>query len=246
MTTTLIHLEARELVRQLARIGTRPPEKLAQRLLAFGEAAIEPLLELATDTNAIYEAPPGCYGPIHALRILGEIKDVSYIENLLVAYPMEDPTGAYDREDPRNVAADLWDRELPQILGSLGASAVAQLWEYADDQANHQEQRSAALTSLAYATAVAPELREAVVTGLHQRLISTDDSTFAAYVLIALVNLQVPEYYAEVMALYKEGRINREIIPASNARQYLLRKNPKLLDCAKHPLWERYDQHRLD
>lgn len=246
MTTSLIDIEARNLVKQLERIGIRPPEKLVQRILAAGEPAIEPLLELATNMDAIYDAPPTCYGPIHALRLLGEIKDPSYIENLLLVYPQEEESDADGLDEPLSTMPNLWDRELPQIIGSMGAAGVDQLWEYADDSGNQYEQRSAAMTSLAYATAVAPELRESVVLGLHQRLVTTDDPIFAAYVLISLVNLQVPEYYPEVMTLYKEGRIDRKVIPPGSARQYLLQKNPKLLECAKHPLWERYDQHRLE
>jgi hypothetical protein len=45
------------------------------------------------------------------------------------------------------------------------------------------------------------------------------------------------------MALYKAEKIDREIISPGVARQLLLSKGDKRLACAKHPLWERYDQH---
>jgi hypothetical protein len=101
------------------------------------------------------------------------------------------------------------------------------------------------MISLAYATAVAPEIREEVVAGLHERMLAAENPQTAAYILIALVNLQVPEFYKEVMELYKNQRIDRDLMPPGSARQALLQKKPTLLDCAKHTLQERYDQHPM-
>jgi hypothetical protein len=242
MKTELISVEARELVAQLGRIGHELPDKLGSRILAHGVAALEPLLEMATDISAAESGPPRCYGPIHALRLLGELKDTGSIVHLLLAYPMDTEP---DPEVSRGSIPDTWDRELPQIIGSYGAAAAPHLWEFADDSGNPIEQRSVAMISLAYSTVVAPELREEVVSGLHERMLAAEDPQTAAYILMALANLQVPEFYKEVMELYKTQRIDRELMSPGMTRQMLLQKNPKLLDCAKHTLEERYDQHPI-
>jgi hypothetical protein len=137
----------------------------------------------------------------------------------------------------------MWDKELPQILGSLGAPAIGTLWAYADDEEHTLISRSAALISLSYATVVAPEEQTQIIQGLRERLASTDKPEFAGYLLIALANIGAPESYADVMALYKAGKIDKDIIGPGAARQLLLSSGEKRLACAKHPLWERYDQH---
>jgi hypothetical protein len=43
--------------------------------------------------------------------------------------------------------------------------------------------------------------------------------------------------------MYRAGTIDSAIIPAGALRQMLLSDSSKRLACARHPLWERYDQH---
>jgi hypothetical protein len=242
MQTELINIEANELVKQLLRIGHELPDKLAQRIIGYGSIVVEPLLELAVDIDAIEDTIPRCYGPIHALRLLGEIKDPSSIEKLLLAFPIDSEP---DAELARGTVPDAWDNELPQILGSFGSAAAPILWEFADDSGNELIQRSTAMASLAYSTVMEPETRAEVVQGLHQRLLAAEDPDTAAYTLLALANLGVPEIYKEVLELYKAHRITTTVIPPGMARQLLLSKNTKRLDCAKHTLEERYEQHPI-
>ncbi len=103
--------------------------------------------------------------------------------------------------------------------------------------------RSSALFALTYVTSVVPETRDALIAELRERLATTEDKAFASYLAIALGNLGVKDAYAEIMALYRAGRIDQEIIPAGAVRQLLLTDGAKRLACAIHPLWERYDQH---
>ncbi len=222
---------------QLRRSGLRPSEKLVQRILGLGAAAIAPLLELATDRAALYDAPPTGLAGIHALRLLGELGFGSIVEPLLLAGPMNID------ETEEGSAPELWDSELPQILARFGASIMPQLWAFADDTAHYFEGRSSALVTLSYITAVATDVRDEVVAGLRERLAATDDPQYAGYLLIALGNIGAPDVYAEVMALYKAGKIDRDLIGPATARQLLLSKGEKRLACAKHPFWERYDQH---
>lgn len=233
----LIDLAAPEYVRQLRHAELRPSEKLVQKILATGDGAIGPLLELATDSELIYEQPPLCYAPLHALRLLGELGSTKIIEPLLLAYPVDN--GYTEEHSP----PEAWDNELPQILGRLGEVAVEPLWAYVDDQEKSVESRGAALSALAYATALTPELRDTVVAGLRERLGQSEDKTFTGHVLAALANIGVAEVYPEALALYRAGRVDQELIPPGAARQLLLSDGSKRLACVKHPLWERYDQH---
>jgi hypothetical protein len=234
-----VDFELYDHVRQLRRVGLRPPEQLARRIIQAGEAAARPLLELATDADAFEQPPPASFGPLHALRLLGELQSTSIIEPLLDMFPLDNGAGEDDGSDP--LAA--WDAELPQIIGKLGRAAVEQLWRYADGDTHSSPQRAAAFNALAFATAVDPSLRDEVVAGLRERIAASDDKLLASYALMALCNIGVPEAYGEVMGWFRAGRIDTEIMPPGAARQLLLSKGDARLACVKHPLWERYEQH---
>lgn len=233
-----IDFEVLDYIPQLRRVGPRPPEKLVQRIVALGPAAVAPLLALATNRDALYEEPPLAYAPIHALRLLGELRATQTIAELLAAYPMDEGMDPEDRSPPSQ-----WDADLPQVLGSWGADAIEPLWQIVDDQERPIGPRDAALSALAYTTTVAPDQRAAIVDGLRSRLQAAEDTTLAGYLLAALGNIGAPDAYAEVMALFKAGRIDREVIGPATARQLLLSDGAKRLTCSKHPFWERYDQH---
>jgi hypothetical protein len=233
-----VEFEVLDYIPQLRRVGPRPPEKLVQRILALGSAAVEPLLELAIDQDALYEEPPICYAPIHALRLLGELRATEMIGELLAAYPMDEGLDPDERSP-----ATQWDADLPQVLGSWGTDAIELLWAFVDDERQEPGSHDAALSSLAYTTTVAPEQRADIVAGLRSRLQAAEDATMAAYLVMALGNIGAPDAYPEVMALFKAGKIDRELISPATTRQLLLSDGTKRLACSKHPFWERYDQH---
>jgi hypothetical protein len=232
-----VDFEIFDSVRQLRRVGLRPPEQLARRITQAGPAALQQLLELATDVSLFEEEPPTTYAPLHALRLLGELNSPDMIEPLLDAFPL-DIFG-----DEQNAPPAIWDAEAPQIIGHLGRPALAALWAYADDTSKPVPSRSAALSALAYATAIDPTVREEVLAGLRERISNADDALIASYALVALANIGAPELYGEIMAQFRQGRFDTEIIPPGAARQLLLSKGDSRLACARHPLWERYDQH---
>jgi hypothetical protein len=225
-----------DLVRQLRRVGLRPSERLAAHIFEQGDAAVEPLLELACDTALLHDDEPACYGPVHALRLLGELRPLPIIVPLLEHLPVS-------QRSPDDRAPLIWVNEVPQIIGRLGAEAVEPLRSVYADQARPQPQRAAAVQSLAYAAVYAPETRADLLVWLRQQFATVDDPSMAAYLVTALAQLGAAETYAEVMAAYRDGRVNREIIGPGEARQLLLSKNEKRLGCVNHPLWERYDEH---
>jgi hypothetical protein len=232
-----IDIPAAELVRQLRRIGLRPPQKLVERILEQPEAAREPLMELALETSALFSEQPECWGPIHALRLLGQLRDSQIVEPLLGAFPLP-------LEDDDQEAVALWAAEAPQIIGSLGEAATATLWAWLDDADRPLLARAAAAEALPYTAAADPALREGVIAGFRSRLAEAEGRDLAALLVNALGRLGAGEAYGEVMAAYRAGRVDADILSAASARQLLLRPGgAPSLKCANHTLWERYDEH---
>src|SRR5262245_31423176 len=123
----LLELGVAEKVKQLRREGLRPSEQLARSIIRAGDAAVGPLLALATDTELLHEEEPDCFAPLHALRLLGELGSTEIIEPLLRQFPV---SLDYDDED----LPQTWVNEAAQIIGHLGAPAVEPLWRIADDE----------------------------------------------------------------------------------------------------------------
>jgi hypothetical protein len=231
----VLELGVAEKIKQLRREGLRPSEPLARSIIRAGAASVGPLLALATDTALLHEQPPECYAPLHALRLVGELDSLEIIEPLLRQFPVSQD---YEGEE----LPETWITEAAQIIGHLGAPAVEPLWQIADDESWNIAGRSGALTALGYVTAVAPETRDEIVAGIRERM-QRSDKVMASYLAIALANMGVSDLYPELMAMYRAGKLDQDILPAAAARQLLLSDSAKRLACAKHPLWERYDQH---
>jgi hypothetical protein len=222
-------------VRQLRRAGLRPTEKLVQQILRTGEASAAPLIELATETALLHNEAPECYAPIHALRLLGELRPLQAILPLVQAFDADEHHG--------HPAQQIWEREVPQIIGRFGEPAIAPLWALVDDQAVPDGQRGAALMALVFLTAAEPSAREGIVAGLRERFAVSDAPTFSAHLIAALANLGVAAAYSDVMARFRAGTVDTEVISAGQARQLLLTSGAPRLACTIHPLWERYDEH---
>ena len=232
----LLEFGVAEKVKQLRREGLRPSEQLARSITKAEHAAISPLLTLATDTDLLHQEAPECFAPIHALRLLGELGAIEIIEPLLRQFPV---SLEYDEEE----LPQMWVQEVAQIIGHLGAPAIEPLWRIADDEGWNIAARSGALTALGYVTAMAPETHDAIIAGIRERIERSDDKLLASHLAIALANLGASDLYPELMAMYRAGKLDQEILPAAAARQLLLSDSTKRLACAKHTLWERYDQH---
>jgi hypothetical protein len=224
-------------VKQLRRAGLRPNERLAQHILHAGAAAVGPLLGLALETDLLHTDEPECYAPIHALRLLGELHSVEIIAPLLRVFPIE-------QEYPEEYLPLMWADEASQMIGRLGAAAVEPLWAIVDDTTWDMVGRGVALMALTYATVIAPEIRASVVDGVLERLSRSDDNRMTAHLVSALASLGVGSAYKQIMDLYRQGRVDQEIIAPGQARQLLLAPDAtQRLMCVTHPLWERYEKH---
>lgn len=226
-----------DLVRQLNRVGLRPDPRLTDQIVSRGAEARAELLKLATNLDALHGELPAALGPLHALRLLGELPDVSMIDPLLNMLPIP----IYEEED---VPARLFAAELLQIIGRIGAPAMEALWSIADDQAQGEVQRAAAVQTLAYVATFAPEVRDDVVAEARRRFASDEqDQLLRTSAAMVLAELGDQESYKSIMAAYREGKLDQTKAPAAAARQFLLGGGRRDLTCVRHPLWERYDQH---
>jgi hypothetical protein len=225
-----------ELVRQLKRIGLRPSETLVKRILASGSEARDALLALASDHSLLHEESPLCWAPVHALRILGELQDPTTIPEVLGLFPLE---LRHQEEQPPQV----WAQDAAQTIGHMGAPALEPLWAWFDDLEHTMASRSAAADAISYVTAVAPEERAGIIANLTERLEKSEDKAQTAFLITALSRLAASESYNQVMAAFRNGKVDTNLILASDARQLILGKGTPNLKCATHTLWERYDQH---
>jgi hypothetical protein len=226
-----------DLVHQLSRAGLRPDERLVQRIVEHGDEGRAALLALATNIAAIHDELPASLGPLHALRLLGELPDPSMIAPLLDGLPVP----VYGEQD---VPARLYATELLQIVARVGAPAVPLLWAYADDESHGDKPRSAAIGALSFVAAFAPETRDDIVAEARRRLALDDQPVqITSGVVTLLAELGDAPSYPAVMAAYRAGRVNKEEAPAAMARQFILGGGRRDLTCVNHPLFERYDHH---
>ena len=235
----ILDLAVGEHVKQLRRAGPRPTEHLVRQILRAGGVALGPLLYLALETELMHEDEPECYAPIHALRLLGELGSTEIIEPLLGAFPLEQ---AY----PEERLPMMWADEAGQMIGRLGEAALEPLWAVIDDPEWDINGRGMACAALTYVTIAAPETRDAVVAGLLDRLSRNEDRSFAGHLIWAISNLGVESAYKDVMGMFRQGKVDTDVIVPGTARQLLLTPTvTQRLLCVTHPLWERYDKHVL-
>ncbi len=225
-------------VGQLRRVGLRPSDRQWETIREAGIAAVEPVLALALDVDALGEAEPASLGPVHALRLLAELPPphVEEIARLLRATPPDEyrlAQGAY-----------IWWQELPQIVARLGRPGYEAARQVLSDENAGRDARAVAVESLSFAAELAADRRQEVIALLRERLASETDPYVMAHVVEALANLGTAAAYGEIMDAYKRGAVDKETISAADARQHLL--NPKArsaLACVYHPLAERYEKH---
>lgn len=230
-----------DLIAQLSQAGLRPGDRLVKQILAAGTAARDPLLALATDLEAMHEDEPECYGPLHGLRLLGELGDPAIVGPLLAAlpvpvYPPDEESGYVD------IPATLWAEEVLQMIARCGDTVEGLLWAWAADESHSDVSRGSALQGLAYVATLRDE-PETIVAEARRWLTSGSSPIIMAGLINLLADLGDKASYQAIMAAYRNGQVDQERMPAAIARQLLLGGGRRDLSCVRHPLWERYDEH---
>jgi hypothetical protein len=235
-------ISAGKLVQQLHEAGFRPKEHIVKQILAQGPAILPLLIDLATDFDILHEEEePDCYGPLHALRLLGEIGDPAAIAPLLEALPVpvyesDEETGYVD------MPGNLWGNEVMQIIAHCGPDVATVLWEWASNNAHSAVSRDAAIAGLAY-VATLHNTREEIISEARRRLQEDPDPVVTTGLVNLLADLGDKQSYSAIMAAYRSGKVNQNRMPAAVARQLLLGGGRQSLNCVAHTLWERYDHH---
>ncbi|MDP9316096.1 MAG: DUF1186 family protein [Chloroflexota bacterium] len=230
-------LSTPELVRHLRKVGLRPSQRTIDAILERGDEAAAPLLELALDTEALLGPEPGSLGPLHALRLLGELRPVAAAEPLLrhLPLPVDDRPGQ---------GAFLWAQEAPQIVANFGADVLPVVLAITDDLTTSALQRGAAFATLGFLATTTPELREQIIDELRTRFARETEPTARGYLVATLAQLKARAAYDEIMAAFRDKTVDRSVMSAADARQLLLgTQTQRQLDCALHSLAERYEQH---
>lgn len=222
-------------VRQLRQAERLPDKKVVANILNAGSTVYDPLLALATDVELLHQEEPVCYAPLHALRLLGEMPQPAMVEQLLQVLPI-------DIDDPDKEVIQFWTHELPQIIARMGDEVVDLLWAIVDNEECELTGRGIVLIALAYITVIVPDRRNDTITKIHERLATSDNKTFTGYMVSTLGNLGAEQAYADVMKLFREGRVDKSIIPPGVARQLLLSDSTRRLADVKLSFWERYDE----
>ncbi len=225
-----------DLMRQLRRAGLRPSERLVEQILAFGAEARSELLKLATSIADLHQPLPETLGPLHALRLLGELPDESIIVPLLERLPAP----VLSRDD---VPSELYNQEALEIIGRIGSPALPVLLSYADDETHPPLARTFAISCLAHVATRAPELRDTVIAEARRRLEADQPAPISTGAVMALSDLGDSDSYPLVMAAYRSGRVDQTVAQAATARQLLLGGGRPTLTSVNVGLFERYDQN---
>lgn len=231
-------IELQEYMRQLRTLGPDMAIPIAAHVVETGTDAVAPLTALAIDTELLVGPAPLCYGPIHALRLLGEL-DSSAAIGALIHAPVP---AAPDRETEQRTT--IWDGELPQIIARNGIGAIDTILALLDDDHTSNVGHHRAALALAYLSYAQPSALATIVAALEQRL-TTNNPDRNASVALALANMGSESSYPAVMAAYKNGSISKDAVQMGPMRKLLLSRSNARLGCVNHPLGERYAHHPL-
>ncbi|HSH79872.1 MAG TPA: hypothetical protein VLA19_15205, partial [Herpetosiphonaceae bacterium] len=138
--------DVHHIVEQLSRAGLRPSQRQWELLREAGPLAIPPLVELALDMHKLGGAEPASLGPVHALRLLGEIgaPPEDAIERMIRATPEPAASG-------NDQASYIWWQELPQMIGRWGRSGYNAARRIILNAEVDREARAIAVASLPFA-----------------------------------------------------------------------------------------------
>jgi len=162
--------------------------------LGLGPEHIPDLLRMLAD-NELFdpellkegaEKPEG-WAPHHAMRALGQLRDVSAVEPLL---------NQSERLIDYDEGLGEWGmEELPEVYGLIGPAAIPALTAYIADKSHGVDSRTNAATGLEKIAEMHPEAREEIVAALTRQLESAQENLpeLNAFIIDNLINLKAVE-----------------------------------------------------
>jgi hypothetical protein len=150
--------------------------------LPFGQEHAEDLVRMARDRDIATASSESdeVWAPLHALAILRELDISGFVDELLPLLDLDD---------------EWYFTEVPELLGSAGAPALAPLRSYLADESRWSYGKSHACDALQKTAEQQPELREQVVEALSDvlRAAEREEEIVCTGAMNALVELKAVE-----------------------------------------------------
>jgi hypothetical protein len=178
----------------------------------LGPEHIPDLLRMLTDDDLFtdelmqdVEKAEG-WAPYHALRALGQIKDVSAVEPLL---------SKAERLLGVDKGLGEWAiEELPDVFGLIGPAAIPALTAYIADESHDVRSRINVATGLEKIGTMHPEAREESIAALTRQLerAEENDSELNAFIISALLGLQATEAAPAIEQAFATDNVDMGIV----------------------------------
>ena len=208
--TNLMEIRYFQLLDQLADFGADlcharlDPETWHEYLqVGFDESYVPDLIRiLGDDTVHKSEFAGTAMAPIHAWRILAELKAVEAIPALISLLPRIDDT--FD---------DWTGEELPEVFSKIGPTSLEEIESYARDTRNGDSSRICSFRVISKIGCVHLEQRARcveILTGM-LRAHETNDDTINAFLISSLSDLGALESFDLVRKAYEKNRVDLTI-----------------------------------
>jgi hypothetical protein len=181
--------------------------------LGLGPEHIPDLLRMLAD-NELFdpellkegaEKPEG-WAPHHAMRALGQLRDVSAVEPLL---------NQSERLIDYDEGLGEWGmEELPEVYGLIGPAAIPALTAYIADKSHGVDSRTNAATGLEKIAEMHPEAREEIVAALTRQLESAqeNDPRLNAFIIDNLINLKAVDAAPVIERAFATDSVDMDIV----------------------------------
>ena len=161
----------------------RWPEELDYLPLGFGPEHIPDLIRMVLDDDLYWANSDSLevWAPVHAWRVLGQLRAEAAVESLLTRLHLVDDEGS-----------DWVGEELPEVFAMIGAAAIAPLHAYLLDPSHDTWACVTAAESLGNIGKAHPEARTACVAALTGMLeeFEDNDRTVNAFIISNLLDLK--------------------------------------------------------
>ncbi len=206
--------DLKKLLAELRQAGQKPDRVLLDRVKAYGQGAVRPLIEMAVDKklHSADSNSPEVWALLHAIQLLGELGASEAVEPLLPPFDWVDD--------------DYLAQTLPEAFGGIGAPAVEPLRALLFDRTKDVFARARAAESLSKIGQRHHETRAVVVSSLVARLDpvesqSPKDEILNGFVISELLHPKAVEAVTAIRTAFAEDRIDTSIVNLDHALEKL-------------------------
>ncbi len=245
-----------ELIDELLESGDRAPMELVQAIIDKGEEAVEKLSELITDKYYWEtEDDDEWWAPIHAVKILGAMKNEKAIPALLVCLDRIE-----EYFDESSVIEWIED-DLIEAFRQIGPASIKPLMEYIKkNPEKYVYSRAVASNTLVYLASDYKERRAEILEFLHSLLKegNKQDTDFLSLLVSHLLDLCDPSSRPIIEEAFKRGIIDESIVGLRDVKK-AYKKGPSIPDrsdflkfytpeaiSARQKEWEKIDEEEME